>query len=109
MITTTFLLLLISFELWYLTSKQFKEHKLPDYLVKIIANAKLYRIVAAILFIVACYLFIFFLGVTSGLTAIVFATMAAGSLVVVIQPFQYLRITTVAMLYFTILLLEFFI
>ncbi|WP_316737501.1 hypothetical protein [Pedobacter aquatilis] len=109
MITTTFLLLLISFELFYLTSKQFKEKNTPAYLAKIATNGKTYRLVAAALFVVATILFIISLGWSSGLVAIIVGIMAAGSLIVLLQPFRYLRPTTIAVLYFSILILEFLI
>jgi len=109
MITTTFLLLLISFELFYLTSKQFKQQNLPAYIFSIKAKAKIFRLVAGLLFVLATILFVFNLGWTSGILAIVVGVMAAGSLVVTLQPFQYLRLTTVAVLYFSVLLLEVFI
>jgi len=109
MITTTFLLLLISFELFYLTSKQYKEKNMPAYMAKIAANAKTYRLLAAVLFIVSIILFVIALGWLSGIIAIIVGIMAAGSLIVLIQPFRYLRPATIAVLYFSILILEFLI
>lgn len=109
MITTTFLLLLISFELFYLTSKQFKQQNLPSYMLSIKAKAKIFRMVAGVLFMLATVLFVFQLGWTSGIIAVIIGVMAAGSLIVTTQPFQYLRLTTVTVLYFSVLLLEFFI
>ena len=109
MITTTFLLLLISFECWYLTPGQIKLTHSPIYIQHIVANALLFRISGAVLFLIATASFIFNLGLASGIASVIFGLMAAGSLFVVLQPFQYLRIKVVAVLYFSILLLEIFI
>jgi len=109
MITTIFLLLLITFEIWYLTSKQFKQANPPAYVAKIISHTKRFRIGASLLFMVATALLIIKLGWASGLAAVITGLMAAGSLVVVVQPFRYVRIATLVMLYLSILLLEIFI
>jgi hypothetical protein len=109
MITTIFLLLLISFEIWYLTSSQYKPRHPSVYISKIISNGKKLRIGAAVLFFVANALMIFQLGWASGIAAAIVGIMAAGSLIVVLQPFGYMRIKTISILYFTVLLLEFFI
>jgi hypothetical protein len=109
MITTIFLLLLVTFEIWYLTSSQYKPNHPPVYVRKIISNGKKFRIAASLLFLIATVLLIIELGWTSGITAAIVGIMAAGSLIVVIQPFQYLRIQTLGLLYISVLLLEIFI
>jgi len=109
MITTTFLLLLISFEFFYLTSKQYRQQNKPGYIGKITANASVFRVLAGVLFTIATLLSVYKLGFSSGIIAIIVGLMAAGSLIVLLQPLKYLSLTTIAALYFSVLLLEFFI
>ena len=109
MITTVFLLQLISFELLYLSSKQNRQQKLPVYLAGILLNAKGNSIASGALLFISAALFISQLGWASGLSSAVFGAMAAGSLIVVLQPFNYLRIPAVALIYVFALLLEIFI
>jgi len=109
MITTSFLLLFISFEIWYLTSKQFKQGNSVAYIQKIISNAKPFRFGAGLLFAIAATIIIINLGWASGIPAVIVGLMAAGSLVVVLQPFRYIGFTSVASLYILLLLLEIFI
>lgn len=78
-------------------------------MITVKAKAKIFRMGAGVLFILATLLFVFQLGWTSGIIAIIIGVMAAGGLIVTLQPFQYLKLTTVAVLYFSVLLLEFFI
>ncbi len=79
------------------------------YIQHIAKKPLLVRIAGAFLFLLATASFIFNLGLASGIAAVIFGLMAAGSLIVVLQPFQYLRIKVVAGLYFSFLLLEIFI
>jgi len=109
MITTIFLLLLMAFEICYLTSKQFKQANPPAYVVSIIANKTMWRIGAFLLVLAATVLLIMVLGFASGIATLIFGLMAAGSLIVSLQPFHYFRVATIAAVYFAILLLEIFI
>ncbi|WP_156166735.1 hypothetical protein [Pedobacter sp. BMA] len=109
MITTSFLFMLIAFEICYLTSKQFKQQHPPSYVSTIVHKKKQFRVLAALFFIVSSTLLILNLGWGSGIAAIVFTLMAAGSLIVSIQPFRYVKIGVIAAVYFSILLLEIFI
>ncbi|WP_443938496.1 hypothetical protein [Pedobacter sp. MW01-1-1] len=109
MITTSLLLLLIAFEIWYLTSKQNKQNNTSDYVKKLNAQSKLFRQSTIVLVILSAILLCLKLGLTSGLTATLFCLMAVGSLVVTVQPFRYIRYSTLAVLYVVFLLLEIFI
>nr|WP_067058956.1 hypothetical protein [Mucilaginibacter sp. L294] len=109
MITTLFFLLLIAFELCYVTSKQTKINKPAKYLRKIIANPKSARIVAALIFVLSTVLFIIQLGWVSGLIACLVCLMGAGNLVVTLHPFRYLRGPAIMGLFFFFLILEFII
>ncbi|MES2063659.1 MAG: hypothetical protein V4456_17150 [Bacteroidota bacterium] len=109
MITTLFFLLLIAFELCYVTSKQIKINKPATYLRKIITNPKSARIIAALIFIVAIVLFIIQLGWVSGSIACFVCLMGAGNLVVTLHPFRYLQGLAIMGLFFFFLILEFII
>ena len=82
---------------------------MPVYLAEILLNAKANRITSGILLCVSATLFVSQLGWASGLSSAVFGAMAAGSLIVSLQPFNYLRLPAVALLYVFALLLEIFI
>lgn len=109
MITTIFLLLLLAFEICYLTSKQFKEVNLPPYVKTITLHPKQFRTGAGFLFVIATSLLIIYLGLVSGIFAVIVGLMAAGSLIVIIQPFRYIPLLSLLILYFSIFLLEIFI
>ena len=109
MITTTFLLLLIAFEICYLTSRQYKQTNPPAYVARVVANKNQFRVLALLLCLIATAIVVVKLGWASGSAAIIFGLMAAGSLIVTLQPFRYFRFTTILALYFAVLLLEIFI
>ncbi|WP_316832281.1 hypothetical protein [Pedobacter aquatilis] len=109
MITTACLLLLFAFEILYLTSKQYKQSNSPFWVTTIIAKPKQFRLGAAILFIIGGALIICNMGWASGFVALIVAVMAAGSLVVVLQPFRYIGLISLSALYAAVLLLEIFI
>ncbi|QPH39318.1 hypothetical protein [Pedobacter endophyticus] len=109
MITTTFLLLLMAFEICYLTSKQYKQTNPPAYVATLVSNKNQFRIGALFLLFVATAMLVVNLGWASGIATLIFGLMAAGSLIVSLQPFRYFRVATIAAVYFAILLLEIFI
>ncbi|WP_231460303.1 hypothetical protein [Pedobacter sp. Leaf132] len=75
-------------------------------MAKIRSNANAFRGLAFVLLSLATILFVFSFGWLSGLVAIIVAMMTAGSLVVLLQPFSYVSLKTVAGIYFSVLLLE---
>ncbi len=109
MITTLFMLLLIAFQLWHVTSKQVKHNHPPQYLQKIIANPRPSRIAGAVLFILATAVFVVKMGWMTGISASIVGLMGVGSLVVSLHPFHYLRTSAVIALYAFFLILEFLI
>lgn len=102
-------MLLVTFEIFYLTSKQYKQQNHPAHINKIKTNVKAFRWLAIGILIMATGLFILNLGWSSGIIAAFVGLMAAGSLITLLQPFRYLRLTTIGVLYFSVLLLEIFI
>ena len=109
MITTSFLLMLVAFEICYLTSKQYKQAHPPAYVSTMVNKKKQFRVLASLIFIASSILLILKLGWGSGVAAVIFTLMAAGSLIVSIQPFRYFKVGVIAAIYFSILLLEIFI
>lgn len=103
------MLLLMAFEICYLTSKQYKQANPPAYVATLVSNKNLFRILALLLVFIATAVFVVKLGWASGIAALIFGLMAAASLIVSLQPFRYFRFTTIVALYFVILLLEIFI
>ena len=80
MITTLFLLLLLGFQLWYITAKKADKTVSPAYLQTILKNRRLARIIGGGLILLATIFFIVRLGVMSGISAAVVGLMGVGSL-----------------------------
>ncbi len=106
MITTLFLLLLLGFQLWYLTSKKAGSTVQPSYLQTILRDRRLGRIIGAVLILLATIIFIVRLGIMSGLSAAIVGLMCAGSLVVLLRPFRVISEKAVVVLYVLFLTLE---
>jgi len=109
MITTLYFIILIGFQLWYLTSKQVKYAYTAAYVLNIKKNPNGYRIAGGILLLIAAAIFVMRMGWMSGLSAWLVGLMGIGGLVVMLAPFQYLRPITVIILYIFFLILELFI
>ncbi|SDC23184.1 hypothetical protein [Pedobacter soli] len=109
MISTACLMLLLAFEILYLTSKQYKQASSLVFVKTIVAKPRQFRLAAAILFSIGSALIISGMGWVSGSVAVVVAVMATGSLVVVLQPFRYIGVIGLSALYAAVLLLEIFI
>lgn len=109
MITLLFLLLLIAFKLAYVTSKQQRKSIQAAYLQKVTTKPTIARFTASILIIIAMAMFITKLGIASGIAACILGLMGAGSLIVLLQPLNYLRGWTLAGLFAFFFVLELFI
>lgn len=109
MITTLFLLQLIGFQLWHISSKQVRHSNPPAYLLHILDHSSRYRMTGSLLFLISTVLFIWKWGWMTGICASVVGIMAVGSLVVALQPFGYISQKTVLLLYAFFLILEIFI
>jgi len=109
MISTLFLVILFSFEAFYLTSKQYKPVNPSAFTEKVRKSKKAFRIGASLILLVAIFAFITWYGMASGIFAAIVTLMAAASLIVILQPFAYLKLNGVALIYVVILLLEIFI
>lgn len=109
MISTLYLIILIGFQLWYFTSKQVKFAYTQAYVLNIKNNPERYRIIGGVLQVIAATIFVMKMGWMSGLSAWLVGLMGIGSLVVMLDPFKYLRPTTVFLLYLLFLILELFI
>lgn len=110
MITTLFFLQLIGFQLWYLSSKQVKpSQSSPVYIAGILKNKSPFRILGAVLILLAIALFVAKWGWMTGICAGLIGLMGTGCLMVILHPFHYLQEKDVIMLYIVFVLLEFFI
>lgn len=98
--------MLLAFEICYLTSKQYKQPHPPSYVATMVKKKKQFRVFALLIFIASSILLFLKLGWGSGVAAVIFSLMAAGSLVVTIQPFRYFKVGVIAAIYFSILILE---
>src|SRR5690348_13473282 len=106
MITTLCLLQLIAFEIWYVSSPQFKSGNRRAYLNHILRNKHVFRILGIALLLVTTIIFIVIWGWMAGICAAIVSLMTIGSLVVIFQPFRYLNEKTGAMLFALLLVLE---
>ena len=106
MFSTLYLILLVAFQLWYLTSRQLKTAPSAAYLQPVIRNQRQTRLMGGVLCLAATALFIAKLGWMSGISASIIGLMGIGCLTVTLQPFNYLRIETVVLLYVFSLILE---
>lgn len=109
MISTLYLIILIAFQCWYLTSKQVKYAYSAGYVLHIKKNPQRYRIIGGALLVMAAALFVMRMGWMSGLSAWLVGLMGVGSLVVMLSPYHYLRPKTVFILYILFFNLELFI
>ncbi|WP_443944317.1 hypothetical protein ACJVDH_15525 [Pedobacter sp. AW1-32] len=109
MISTLFLIFLLAFEICYVTSEQYKPSKPRLYLQKLRANKQNAHLGAAVLLLLATTGFVIIFGWASGLFGAVISLMAAGSLIVVLQPFAYLKPGNIILIYGCVFLLEIFI
>lgn len=105
MISTFFFLLLIAFQLWYLSSSQVKIQPV-GYQAYVTNNPRNSRIAGGILAIVSALLFVWKLGVMTGLCAWLVGLMGVGCLIVALAPFRYLSPAAVVLLYLVSLTLE---
>lgn len=106
MFTTLFLLLLVAFRLWYVTSKQYRPNNPPQYLRSLMARPVLARVAGAVLVALVTVAFVVKLGWVTGILAGFVALMGAGSLVVALSPFRYITAAAASGLYAFFLILE---
>ncbi|MBL4677139.1 MAG: hypothetical protein JKY70_13170 [Mucilaginibacter sp.] len=106
MISTLYFLQLIAFLLWQLSSKQTKLSHSRGILKKVTANPKPARLTGGLLCTITLVLFIIKLGLFSGVCAAIVGLMGVGCLSLVLQPFNYLRWSSVMALYAIFLILE---
>jgi hypothetical protein len=109
MITTLCLLQLIAFEIWYVTSPQFKSEHRREYVTRILRSKRAFRIIGLALLLVTTIMFVVVWGWLAGICAALVSLMTIGSLVVVLHPFRYLNEKKVAMLFTLLLVLEYII
>jgi hypothetical protein len=109
MISTLYFMLLIAFQLWYLTSKKVKPVQSAGYILYIHRRPREYRLAGGVLFMLATAMFVVQLGWMSGVSASLVGVMGVGSLVVMLAPFRTLGWQLVCALYLVFLLLELFI
>lgn len=105
MISTFFFLLLIAFQLWYLTSPQVKLQPV-GYQVYVTKNPQNSRIAGGALLAIAAILFVLKFGLMTGLCAWLVGLMGVGGLIVALAPFRYLNIYSTLILYIVFLGLE---
>jgi hypothetical protein len=106
MITTLYFIILIAFQLWYLTSLKVKHLNPAGYVLHIRKSPREYRLVGGVLFLLATALFVMRMGWMSGISASLVGLMGVGSLVIMLAPFNYLRLYTVVSLYIVFFILE---
>lgn len=106
MITPLFFMQLIGFQLWYISSKQVKHSNPPVYVLSVIEHPQRYRIIGGGLILLSTVLFVIKWGLMTGISSSVVGLMALGSLVIVLQPFPYLKEKAVFILCVLFLVLE---
>ncbi len=109
MITTLFLLQLIGFQLWYITSKQVKHTSQPAYLVVILSHPQSFRYLGSALLVLATGLFIVKWGPMTGICASIVGLMGVGCLIVLLSPLHYISGKIVVAIYALCTALELFI
>jgi len=105
MLTTLFFLLLLAFQLWYLASPQVKTQP-AGLAVYVTRNPQHARLLGGVLAVGAAVLFVFKLGMMTGLCSWLVGLMGVGCLVVALAPFRYLSPLVVAVVYGLLLTLE---
>jgi hypothetical protein len=97
MISTLYFSQFIAFYLWQITSA--KRNPDSPLLAKIMANKKASRVLGAVLLLATAIGFVFSLGLLSGLCSFIIGLMGVGCLAVALDPFHYLRLPGLAMIY----------
>jgi hypothetical protein len=109
MISTLYFIQLIAFYLWQLTSKSAKRSLASALTANVLQNKKIARILGGVLLLITAIGFVLTLGLLSGLCSFMIGLMAVGCLSVALEPFNYLRLPGVAILYICSVALEIFI
>ncbi|RYF77161.1 MAG: hypothetical protein EOO39_04615 [Cytophagaceae bacterium] len=104
MITTLYLIQFIAFYLWQVTAP--KRQPVSGLSTYAVANKSQARLIGVALILVASVGFVLQWGLASGLFGSFVGLMAVGCLSVVIEPFNYLRVSGVAAIYVCCVLLE---
>lgn len=104
MITTLYFTQFVAFYLWQVTAP--KRQPVGGLLTYAVENKAEARLIGVALLVFACVGFVFQWGLASGISGFVVGLMAVGCLSVVIEPFNYLRISGVAALYVACVILE---
>ncbi|MHC8950143.1 hypothetical protein [Sphingobacterium hungaricum] len=107
MLSTIFFLFFFGFFLWYNSSKKARWKTKSNFLTALEKDEKRSKAYVAIIFLIATALCIFQLGWMSGIMAAICAIMAMGSLIVLVFPFNYIRLPQLIGLYVVCLILEF--
>ena len=105
MLSTFFLLLLLAFQLWYLSSGQVRIQPV-GYQVHVKNHPRRARQLGAALAGLAAGLFVWRLGWMTGLSAWLVGLMGLGNLVVALAPFRYLSVRGTLLLYLLCVTLE---
>lgn len=109
MVTTCFLLMVVAFELWYLTSTKVKHNQAQALKAMVSSNKTVARVASIFLIVVASITLTAVLGLASGLAGALLALMTAGCLIVLLQPFNYLGFKSTVGLYLLFAVLEYII
>ena len=109
MISTLYFVQFIAFYLWQLTAKSAKRHQASALTAKVLQNKKFSRILSGVLLLVTAIGFILTLGLLSGSCSFLIGLMGVGCLSVALEPFNYFRYPTIAILYLCSVALEIFI
>lgn len=104
MITTLYFTQFVAFYLWQITAP--KRQPVAGLLSYAVENKLQARLIGFALLLVACVGFVFQWGLASGIAGFFVGLMAVGCLSVVIEPFNYLRLLSVAAIYGCCVLLE---
>lgn len=104
MITTLYFIQFIAFYLWQITAP--KRQPVGGLWTYALENKSQARLIGVALLLIAGVGFVFQWGLAGGLSGFFVGLMAVGCLSVVLEPFNYLRIQGVAVLYVCCVLLE---
>ncbi|MVM33947.1 hypothetical protein GO755_28185 [Spirosoma sp. HMF4905] len=104
MITTLYFIQFVAFYLWQITAP--KRQPIGGLWAYAQTNKSQTRLIGAALALIACVGFVMQWGLASGLFGFVVGLMAVGCLSVVIEPFNYLRVPSVAAIYVSCVILE---
>lgn len=106
MVSTLYLIQFIAFYLWQVTSASNKQSVATGLSAYAIRNKAQTRLFGGLLLGVALIGFIMHWGMASGITGFIVGLMGVGCLSVVMDPFNYLRVQSVAAIYGCCVLLE---